>query len=789
MPGLLDDALLDGALEVHTRLRPQRWARPVPTQTMASVIKEISHLCQVWGGAGQPLLPVTRGMIPDVYARLLETEQVDYVSGLTDVDVRLPRRVRKRAAWDYPVIVLASRKPAGSWRPVQITELDPTDPWFPIYAAMLGVWPKSPSRNLTEFAWLKPDLRFEDIFEVVREPASGSLEDLLARLGPGRPLTPRQASNAFLAAGSSPDTGYIASASVLPEPRALRRAAGPNIIVAVTPNSVADVALLWNLRVAHGDSRPLPIGLPVSEISADTLNRLSEPGIATMFGFSGGKCYVTSASLSISELQALTAGIHGAACVDYEDLVTFGYPPARPRSQVAIWREGRAKLEALSDSDREVLDPTLALPRQPSMVMDVYVTGHPIPADPTMRGEPFFARFQAGAAQVSVPIGQERTVEVAWPPTWTSLAAVAQTRKLKVAPSEAGLAALTLIQSIGDVGQIRWLLHRPLIQLLYEIGERSGMSWWRQRWTRTHRELLKLGVDPQELERAAQDHGRDDPAIAPSGEGRAVPYLKFRQALGSEAAAKRWVTWAESRHLLVRGTDVTCPYCSSSSWLPMASLPPPVGCAGCGRTIDQPYGPRDLVFTYRLGEPLRRALETDSLGHLFALRWLTELLNGHGLVGAHPGVRFINPETNLDVGEADVLLLFSDGTLVPVEVKRRIGGTAGRTVELLDTLADVINAPYDVLAVTQPARECESLTELAKSLPDRPRLLLTDDQLHDDFVIWSLGANPFEWKPRTEEEDAKRQSDFVQRLLTTEPGTPRDLISQSLLELSALDDE
>ncbi|MCK1808377.1 MULTISPECIES: hypothetical protein [unclassified Micromonospora] len=110
-------------------------------------------------------------------------------------------------------------------------------------------------------------------------------------------------------------------------------------------------------------------------------------------------------------------------------------------------------------------------------------------------------------------------------------------------------------------------------------------------------------------------------------------------------------------------------------------------------------------------------------------------------------------------------------------------------MELLDTLADAIQAPYDVVAVTEPARECQSLTNLAKSLPERPRLLLTDDQLYDDFVVWSLGGNPFAWKPRTAEEDFKRESNFVQRLLATEPDAPRDFATEALLEIPDPDDQ
>jgi len=64
----------------------------------------------------------------------------------------------------------------------------------------------------------------------------------------------------------------------------------------------------------------------------------------------------------------------------------------------------------------------------------------------------------------------------------------------------------------------------------------------------------------------------------------------------------------------VRGPNLAADDCRTGSWLPLAGIPPPVPCPGCGRQIDQPYGPRELRFSYRLGEPLRRVLETDSLG-------------------------------------------------------------------------------------------------------------------------------------------------------------------------------
>lgn len=48
---------------------------------------------------------------------------------------------------------------------------------------------------------------------------------------------------------------------------------------------------------------------------------------------------------------------------------------------------------------------------------------------------------------------------------------------------------------------------------------------------------------------------------------------------------------------------------------------------------------------------------------------------------------------------------------------------------------DTLDAPYDVLAVTQPARECTGLEALRRDRPARPRLLLTDDQLHEHPAV------------------------------------------------------
>lgn len=161
-------------------------------------------------------------------------------------------------------------------------------------------------------------------------------------------------------------------------------------------------------------------------------------------------------------------------------------------------------------------------------------------------------------------------------------------------------------------------MQRPLIALLYRLAERSGMAWQKSQLNDLRARLTAQGRDTAAVDEAEAALSAAEHVVTPAGKGRALDFQQFRMVLSSETAVARWVIWAERHHLLVRGVDIVCPKCGASSWLPMASMPPPVGCPGCGRLLPEPYGPRHVKFTYRMGEPLRRVLETDSLGHVLA---------------------------------------------------------------------------------------------------------------------------------------------------------------------------
>ncbi len=174
LPQLLDDGLLSGQHETTTILRPERQARPVARDDVNSLLTEIEFACQVWGGGSQPLLPVSDGALPEPYRILLGTEQIDFVGGLQEIELELPTRVEARRPWNHPVILVAASESLDSWRPVQVVELEADDPWRVLYAAVLGTWPEAPDPQLLDSAFLRDDLRFEEVVPVERVGATGS---------------------------------------------------------------------------------------------------------------------------------------------------------------------------------------------------------------------------------------------------------------------------------------------------------------------------------------------------------------------------------------------------------------------------------------------------------------------------------------------------------------------------------------------------------------------------------------------------------------------------------------
>jgi hypothetical protein len=662
----------------------------------------------------------------------------------------------REGVWDYPAAVITAHERREGSRPVEVVELEESDPWRIIYAAALGLMPN----ELDEFLCMRASLTslgVNDIIEVQRVQTTGSLEDLLARLTNFERITPRQFSNLYLASGSNPNTGYMGGDTAIPNRWERATAAGPNVVVVTTADSLDDFALLWNLRAQWGDRRAMPIGVPREELDQIALTRLHQPGTTTFFGLGGGHIYLVSETVSTDELQELAAQKPAIEVATSSELLRLGTAPSRHSDQVQVWAAGRARINPFTDSDLKVLSATAHRP--PSLNLSVRVPDWPMPTVGPLRASQFFS-YHAGAAQVQAPSnGKGGTVEVPWPTKWTMLSASALAVGFEVRESQPGIAAMNLIRAIGDTSEIRYLADGNLIDLLYELAERSGMSWWKDRWNRVESRLRDDGKTDEQVEVVAQEMGRDDPVIAAAGEGRQLAFSKFQGCFADRAATDRWLSWATRRQLIVKGVELKCSHCNVPFWLPVQQMSPPHTCPGCGHSIEEPFRNDGVNFKYRIGEPLRRSLEVDSLGHVLALRWLVELFDRYGLVGAHPGVEFIRD--GKVVAEADVVLLFSDGSMVPVEVKRRARAMGDDAIKQLEAVSTALGSPFDVMCIVEPDDVCDEAKKYKRAVPERPRFLLTLDQLAWRHVIWSMGANPFEKEAGAPKDAKDRRSSWI----------------------------
>lgn len=244
-------------------------------------------------------------------------------------------------------------------------------------------------------------------------------------------------------------------------------------------------------------------------------------------------------------------------------------------------------------------------------------------------------------------------------------------------------------------------------------------------------------------------------------------------ALGNKKLGAAWVDWAEDHGILVRGVRVSCESCGLRAWTPVGDIAPPVVCAGCGDTIAKPFRPDIVQFRYVASETLLRALEHDVVPQILAMRFFARLFEttfakDRFLCGMFPGVELRRLDGPL--GEADLLLLFSDGSIVVGEFKLRASGLTIEELDKLHRVAGAIGSSWTFVGTL--AWKAELGEEWKPVVEPPPRLTIAGDQLfglddvdlvtgtHDDTLLYS--ADDLEVKRL---EASKRFSDRLEDLL------------------------
>ncbi len=778
MLDLLDDTTVTGLYGVRREISPTWTARVVDRDDLGDALQAVEQTCQAWGGGCGPLLPMRRDADRfsahwEQYANRLEvdflaTRQIPGKNAVLANDSAAARVTE--SGWIDPVLLIFSSQERGpeAWRPVRVPRLAIDDPWCIAYAGVLGRWPDAPDAATLRTARFRPDVDFSEIITTAYDDAvDPSGLDLLGRLRDPQSIPPVLATLALLGRRESVDTTQRGSDGVLPRSDDVARQYGSNLVVIYEPGSVEDLCLLWNLRAAHGLWEMLPLGVPVTSDVPAIVREWTDKGTVQSRFLGETKCALISCSVERARLDDLARACSVTQAWDVVDADQVLLPPRRPArtsTDLATFATGTTTIAAWSSSDREFLR---FPPGSGSLRLRVHVEleRRRLPASRTLHDAPPIPVFRSGGFELQQ--SEDRLIDISWPDGWTVLDAVVRDRGFVARRSVPGQAAAALLRRLGNVGELDPLLHQGVLAKLDYLGERQGISWFR----RELRRILQAASEddlPAGIERElAQLRTR------PSGDDAYdVGHSQMSQILGGGAKATTWLNWAENRGLLVRGVQVTCHRCGAKSWRTTDELAPPIICRGCGDAIVQPFPAHGLTFRYRAAEPLLRVLEHDALPHLLALRYFIHLFHEafdrpDRLYGGYPGVDIVDPATGKQVGEADVLLLFTNGDLVLGECKRRPAGLTDSELADFDEFAARIGAAWSFVATPQPASECGPIWRAAERGLPTPRFALTGEQLLDSPVFWSLGTNPLVWRQEDQQSWTNREQGMLNALPET----------------------
>ncbi|WP_141710516.1 hypothetical protein [Micromonospora saelicesensis] len=755
IPSLLDKSVISGTHAIDRYFSPPRFARLVDGGSYSDAVTAVRQTCSRWGGTTDILIPIQQsGQLTADWEKFLSISQVDAV--LTrDVVERFEPSVPLADIRDGErhlgelVISMLARRPEGVNRSLPC--FDPSivsedDPWHLAYVGCLGLLPSSPSPQDLQLSSLVPGTTFADVYDIdTAVPENIGLDDLISRTqGVSSATNPTHLAALGWGVQQPSRGGNFSGEPLVPMSNIESRNFNENVIVVYTPQDASDLCLLWNLRAAYGHLGSVPAALPLTASISDDIKRLLRPGNFYNHGFRRLKVALVSVSVSEEKLREIAeATDERCRAAPMSSVLRVGYPLTRNSAEIAVFDKGYTRLPALTYQDKtEIADLTSTFGKG-QFESRFVLRGRSLPIVPSLNvGELFADRASHGGVYARRTTDRQ-FLDVVWPSGWTVLTEAVRGLGMTATQSIPGHLAAEFLHQIGGWDEMLPVLDTKIIELLYEKSQKSGMSWFRNRATQIARAVFTEdeGGRGAELERRISDLS----IVAQADEElNEITFHQVKAAMaGSARAAKEWIRWAEDRRLVHRGISMLCPECRKSAWMPLAQVAPPVICRRCGASVQRPYPPDRIEFRYRLSEQMISLVEHDSLPHLYAARFLLEILDStreaNTAYGAYPGVLIRKDGEEAD---ADVLLLLADGSLIPGECKRTSAGLKDSDLRKLEKLTSWLGSPWSFVATLDSAEDCTEIWRSAEQSEGAPRYVLTKEQLLSTRPVWMLNGKP-----------------------------------------------
>jgi hypothetical protein len=758
----------------------------------------VGGACQLWGGGLDALIPVEREREPQgLWADYVRDSMPGSIStrGVVTAESGLPKILGVSGSASEEGVPLFSiyqpRADPSDRGTVTVAQVGDENPWFLAYLAVFGTWPDRPGDSILEYAGYQ-GIAFEHLATTQRVSVERpSAEDLLTRLKRPQMESPRRFSVLGLSSFHVAKPPDFQGEPVFPDETRVRSRVGPNIVVVYEPDSVEDFCLLWNLRSIHGLPSGLPLGIPASAPISNSIRALVAGSAIRPWSVTSSDWALTSVSVPFDQLAQIAeelgpgaTGLRSWIVVSPSELMSPMPAPGRTSSEIASFHAGRALVPLWDPRDRDFIPIDGPGYFRPHLVARIELKEKSLPTSPSLRRkwmEETFDRDPNSNVQLGrdgiefLTRDSEDVGDVHWPTTWRVLESLAADKGLVVQRTAQGEAAAALLRRLAAISDVTPLLSHSVLGLLERLGQVSGRKFLE----RIEARVVSLASSVEEGEKKDVTVALDRihallARIASGTDQEARPEVRvgaLSADLGGEGA-KRWFLWAGQKGLLVRGATIKCDRCYEVSWLALAALSSALTCPSCGRPIRRPYPADVLTFSYRASPVLLRAVATDAIPQLLAFRWAVLYFRGIGgersrLHGAYPGVVF-NGKEGKSAGDADVILVFDDGSMVPGECKLRGGGLREEKLTQLDALAEALDAPWTFVATPSWASDCPPIwKENVVQLPNRPRFMLTGEHLLAPFVSRSAPVNhhPLPWSEFDEEQQTTAKRVWVDAII------------------------
>ena len=440
------------------------------------------------------------------------------------------------------------------------------------------------------------------------------------------------------------------------------------IVITGEPESVADLALYWNLRSQRIHCDPFPLWMPLDVLNSqegkstvDVALSFLDPSLKQGPGLSS-TLYILSGSISSDLLETGIADRFPEAALRTNNLhnfltgnCTFDFD----RSQREVYfDEGRVRvplsrpptIDSFASRDRvthEIEIEHARLPNaKPLQTFRLGNIGQRITRNGALEGF-IYPYSWLSFVNINVPDG------------WSILTSMLEEVGYECMPSDKGRLTLGQLALFGEIEDIEIIASSKVHSLLRDLSRGRGGDEAQERLFSSNRPTAQFSQISSAL-------GRD---VAP-------------------ALVKSLV----DRGILLRGTKISCPRCQLDIWYEVDRMGRSWRCDGCQVSLPIPLGPDVTQWSYRVNELYAVGHDQGTITHLLALYNLYPpvLLGNTSLLGYYPGVVLkskMGSTAPVDTLEIDAIGI-RDGKLILVECKDS-GGALGEDEAF--RLADVAN--------------------------------------------------------------------------------------------------